>query len=125
MTPKHCARCGRIITPRKQWADQWESVKYCSKACRKHRIRRVDLALESAIVTLLSQGAGQHSICPSEAARMVDESGWPLLKEASRMAARRLAVRGEVEITQGSARVDISTAKGPFRVRRGPHFQFP
>ena len=68
MKSKYCARCGRVMTSRKQWADNWEQVKYCSKACRTHRIRAVDRALESAMVELLGQRSPQNSICPSEAA---------------------------------------------------------
>ena len=78
--------------------------------------------MERAIVSLLSERSPQKSICPSEAARRVDKEGWRPLMESSRMAARRLAVRGVVEITQGSVPVDISKAKGPIRVRRGPNF---
>ena len=107
---------------RKQWANNWEEVKYCSKACRTRRIRPVDQRLEAVIITLLSERSAQKSICPSEAARMVGENDWRALMEPSRMAARRLAVRGIVEVTQGASRVDVSTAKGPIRVRRGPKF---
>jgi len=32
---KPCAACGREMTWRKAWANNWESVKYCSDACRK------------------------------------------------------------------------------------------
>ena len=122
MKSKYCARCGRIMEFRKQWANNWEHVKYCSKACRTARIRTVDQQLEAAMVALLSERTAQKSICPSEAARKVDGEGWRVLMEPSRMAARRLAVRGVVEITQGAVLVDISTAKGPIRVRRGPNF---
>jgi hypothetical protein len=31
---KLCAACGRPFTWRKKWARDWESVKYCSDACR-------------------------------------------------------------------------------------------
>jgi hypothetical protein len=30
---KPCVVCGRNFTWRKKWAKNWESVKYCSKAC--------------------------------------------------------------------------------------------
>lgn len=32
---KPCARCGRTMVWRKKWRLNWESVKYCSDACRK------------------------------------------------------------------------------------------
>jgi len=31
---KLCAVCGRTMTWRKAWAKNWESVRYCSDACR-------------------------------------------------------------------------------------------
>ena len=122
MKSKYCARCGRVMTFRKQWANNWDHVKYCSKACRTRRIRPVDSALESEILVLLLHRSARSSICPSEAARRVEPNDWRDLMEACRMAARRLAVLGVVEICQGSAVVDISTAKGPIRIRRGPKF---
>lgn len=32
---KPCTVCGREMTWRKSWAKNWDSVKYCSEACRK------------------------------------------------------------------------------------------
>ncbi len=32
--PKSCAVCQRPFEWRKKWARDWESVKYCSQACR-------------------------------------------------------------------------------------------
>ncbi len=32
---KRCPACQRDFTWRKKWARDWESVKYCSKACAK------------------------------------------------------------------------------------------
>jgi len=32
---KPCAVCGRPMSWRKAWAKNWESVLYCSDACRK------------------------------------------------------------------------------------------
>ncbi|MBU6305289.1 MAG: DUF2256 domain-containing protein [Betaproteobacteria bacterium] len=32
---KPCQACGRAMVWRKAWAKNWESVKYCSDACRK------------------------------------------------------------------------------------------
>lgn len=34
---KLCAACGRAFTWRKKWARDWESVLYCSDACRKKK----------------------------------------------------------------------------------------
>ncbi|WP_431270289.1 DUF2256 domain-containing protein [Dankookia sp. P2] len=34
---KACAACGRSFAWRKKWAQDWESVRYCSEACRDGR----------------------------------------------------------------------------------------
>lgn len=32
---KPCVSCGKTMTWRKAWANNWESVKYCSERCRR------------------------------------------------------------------------------------------
>ena len=78
----------------------------------------VDARLEAAIGALLDDRRAGASICPSEAARAVDPEGWRDLMPAARAAAGRLAAAGGVEVTQGGAVVDVTTARGPVRVRR-------
>ena len=75
-------------------------------------------ALERTVLELLEQRAADATICPSEAARAVGGEQWRDLMEPARAAARRLVASGDVEITQGGAVVDPSTAKGPIRIRR-------
>lgn len=113
---KTCAVCGRRIEWRKKWERDWDSVRYCSKACRQRKLDDTDRDLETAILGLLTSRTG--TICPSEAARVVDAHGWRDLMEGTRMAARRLVAAGAVEITQNGRVVDPSTAKGAIRIRR-------
>jgi hypothetical protein len=115
---KTCASCGRRIEWRAKWADDWDSVKYCSSACRSHGVTATDRRLEETIDTLLNARAQDATICPSEAARTVGDEDWRDLMEPARRAARRMVARGELEITQGGSVVDPSTAKGPVRLRR-------
>ncbi len=120
-TPKTCASCGRVMTWRKQWAKNWNEVKFCSDACRKRKVRSVDERLEAEILRLLAvRGAGK-TICPSEAARSVaaseEREAWEPLMEPARAAARRLVAQGTIVITQNVTVVDASTAKGPIRLR--------
>lgn len=105
------------MTWRAAWAANWDEVRYCSDRCRRRRIRPVDVALEDTIRALLSERARGATICPSEAARVVDPDGWRGLMEPARAAARRLVDAGVVEITQSGRVVDPSSAKGPIRVR--------
>lgn len=115
---KSCARCGRAMAWRKAWARDWERVRYCGEACRRGRLDATDEALERAILALLEARPRGATICPSEAARAVDETGWRALMERARMAARRLVAQGAVEITQRARVVDPSRARGPIRIRR-------
>ncbi len=82
--------------------------------------RRDDVALEEAIIRLLGTRKQSASICPSDAARAVAPTQWRPLMEDVRAAARRLADRGEVEITQAGRVVDPDSASGPIRIRRPP-----
>jgi hypothetical protein len=124
-SPKTCAACGRTIEWRKKWERNWDSVRYCSDACRRRRVRPVDDELAAAILTLLDDRAGGATICPSEAARRVADQravdDWRTLMEPTRAAARRLVASGDLEIVQGGRVVDPSTAKGPIRLRRRAH----
>ncbi len=122
---KTCAVCGRTITWRKKWERDWESVRYCSDKCRRHRATAADTTLEDQIIARLSQRAAAATICPSEVARDVGGDDWRGLMEPVRQAARRLVARGQVEITQGGTVVDPSSAKGPIRIRRARAFPDP
>lgn len=106
---------------RKSWAKNWDSVRFCSDACRRRKRTATDVALEESILDLLDARAASATICPSEAARAVGGEDWRSLTEPAREAARRLVARDEVEITQSGRVVDPSTAKGPIRVRRVRH----
>lgn len=119
--PKTCASCGRTIEWRRKWARSWDEVRYCSDACRRHKVTGTDRALEASILDLLAARRGGATICPSEAARAVGgEDDWRDLMEPARRAARRLVAAGEVEVTQQGKVVDPSTARGPIRIRRVP-----
>lgn len=115
---KFCGSCGRRIQWRAKWATSWDSVKYCSAACRSHGVTAADLQLEATIVTLLDARARDATICPSDAAKVAGGEEWRDLMEPARRAARRMVARGELQITQGGTVVDPSTAKGPIRLRR-------
>ena len=74
------------MTWRKAWARTWDTVRYCSDACRRGRREAPIAALEQAIVTLLDDRAATASICPSEAARLVAPANWEALMEPARAA---------------------------------------
>lgn len=115
---RSCASCGRTIEWRAKWARDWDSVRYCSDACRRRKVTSTDRDLEQTILGLLGRRANGATICPSEAAKAVGGDDWRDLMEPARRAARRLVAEGDVVITQGGAVVDPSTAKGAIRIRR-------
>jgi hypothetical protein len=119
---KTCIVCGREIQWRKKWQDNWQQVKYFSRACRKAGLTKVDIKLERAIMRLLQSRKPGASICPSEAARAVardnDAQPWRPLMEPARRAARRLVHQGKISIMQGGKIVDPSRFKGPVRLKR-------
>ena len=114
---KVCATCGRTIAWRKKFERNWDDVKFCSAGCREHQPGTQDQALEQAILMLLAKRGRDKTICPSEAARAVAETGWEDLMESARRAARRLVAAGRIDILQKGSIVDGSTAKGPIRLR--------
>ena len=44
---KTCARCGRPFSWRKEWARDWDQVKYCSQRCQGERAVRPDVSPEA------------------------------------------------------------------------------
>jgi hypothetical protein len=117
-----CQRCGRAIEWRRKWAKVWESIRYCSDACRRHRPGAVDHAIEERILALLATRPKNATICPSEAARAEFPRDWRDRMEQVRQAARRLVANGRIEITRQGRVVDPSSAKGPIRLRRARGF---
>jgi hypothetical protein len=115
---KTCVACGRRIEWRAKWARDWESVRYCSDACRRRGVTEGDRTLEAAILALLAVRPAGATILDSDAAKAVGGESWQELAEPTRRAARRLFAAGEIDILQAGAVVDASSAKGPFQLRR-------
>ncbi|MCC3266785.1 DUF3253 domain-containing protein [Arthrobacter gengyunqii] len=74
--------------------------------------------LEAAILGLLAARADTATICPSDAARTVAPDNWRPLMDEARGAAGRLVASGDVDITQRGEVVDLSSVRGPIRIRR-------
>lgn len=101
---KFCASCGRTITWRKAWADDWDQVRWCSAACRRRGLTDHDRDLERRVLG----AAGRTRRFPLAT---VDGD-----REDIRRAARRLAVAGRVRWTQKGHPVDPSTARGDVEI---------
>lgn len=71
------------------------------------------------ILKLLEQRA-PRTICPSEAARLIDAKAWREWMPAVREAAERLAKRGRLDILQKGEKVDMKRVRGPIRLGREP-----
>jgi len=113
-----CEVCGRSIGWRRKWARDWDSIQYCSNACRRRGLTQRDRQIEHIIIDLLEQRSADSSICPSEAARIIaNGDDWRADMEPVRMAARRLQRAGRISIMQKGRPVNPDTAKGPIRLQ--------
>jgi len=73
---------------------------------------------ERVISSLLAELDEGKTICPSEAARALGgDDGFRELMPIVRGAAKEMAARGELEVTQKGRVVDIDSARGPIRLR--------
>lgn len=77
----------------------------------------IDRSLEGTILQLLEKRGRDKTICPSEAAKSVEDENWRSLMPRVMEAAHRLVDRGLVEIVQHGKLVDASRARGPYRLR--------
>ena len=70
------------------------------------------------ILALLARRDQGKTICPSDAARALGgDDGFRPLMPLVREAAAQLVSRGELEVTQSGAVVDLATARGAIRLR--------
>jgi Protein of unknown function (DUF3253) len=90
----------------------------------KHAALTSDEAIAQAILSLLSNRKPDASICPSEAARSLAESGpdWRAMMPRVRAQAATLAMAGHIAITQGGKAIDPQTlfdgsVRGPVRLK--------
>jgi hypothetical protein len=72
--------------------------------------------IERAILGLLAQREEGKTICPSDAARALDDDFRPLMP-AVRETAYAMADEGRLEVTQSGTVVDGRTARGAIRLR--------
>lgn len=82
---------------------------------RHHRIA-------ATIRTLLRSRKPESSICPSDVARAVGGQSWRSVMPVVRDVAAELATDGTIVVTQRDETVDVASARGPVRLRRGPAF---
>ena len=75
-------------------------------------------AAEKAILDLLGARDPDATICPSEAARALDDQHFRELMGTVREAAANLVAAGRIEVTQRGEPVDLASARGPIRLRR-------
>ena len=75
-------------------------------------------AIERAILDLVTARGPAGSICPSEAARLLDPGeGWRRLLGPVRLAASRLSRDGRIEILRKGRVIDPDAMRGVIRLR--------
>ncbi len=112
-----CTVCGRSYGWRKAWDSDWRQLRYCSESCSSRRLGRIDYRLEEALLCILENGNRGDFIHPTDAAKLIDKIGWKSLERLSLNAARRLAVRGKLEMVADGSVVAPNDAKSDIRVR--------
>ena len=115
---KSCWSCGRSFTWRKSFAKNWDAVKYCSNACRKRKLSKIDQQIENTILKLLESQPHPTPLTTGQIADLLDFGNDKNLLESIKRAARRLEAKSFVIITQDGKRVDSSTAKGHLQIRK-------
>ena len=94
---KICKMCGRTFVWRKEWAQDWGVMKYCSDACRGHQPGEAEAALEAiysvAQITPPAESdevfRGHPLAAPTTRASILFYLVWPGLFLASGVLARR------------------------------------
>ena len=99
---------------RAKWADCWEDIQTCSKACRKLGIRSLDRQLEQLHLAYLDAAPAGGVVCPSRAPKSLRPDAWAPLMNRAHAAARRLAHRGELVLVHHNTILDPSHARTPY-----------
>lgn len=73
---------------------------------------------EAAILALLRERGVDATICPSEAARLLDRDHWRELMPDVHAAAARLVSVSQIVIMQGGRVVEPAGIRGPVRLKR-------
>lgn len=111
----HCFSCGRPFELNHRRGGDGNLVKYCSKGCRSKKLEK-NTELEDALLSMIKERSPK-SICPSDFARSYfDEDRWKDQMETVRCAARRLAQKEEIVVTQKGMEVGSLNFKGPIRL---------
>ena len=69
---KSCSSCGRSFTWRKSFAKNWDAVKYCSNACRKRKLSKIDQQIENSILELLEAETYPTPLTSDQIADLLD-----------------------------------------------------
>ncbi len=111
-----CATCARSFEWRAKWSRDWDAVKYCSDQCRRQKPGTLDRRIEEVILSLVTERGKAATICPSEAARALDEDAWRDLMPRVHNASRRLSRGGRIRILKGGKAISADEMRGPVRL---------
>ncbi len=83
-------------------------------------MRDVNADIEHAILELVSQRGVGKTICPSDAARLVDPENWRTHLKQVRRVAVDLSLEGKIAIYRKGKPIDPKTMKGVIRLGLPP-----
>ncbi|MEM6392974.1 MAG: DUF3253 domain-containing protein [Planctomycetota bacterium] len=76
----------------------------------------MSLTPEQAILHLITDRGPTKTICPAEAARLLDPEDWRPHLPAIHSAAKQLHATGQITVTQRGQPINSATARGPIRL---------
>jgi len=100
---------------RKAWEKNWQTLRYCSDACRRQKLDKTGGAIREALLALV--GASPKLCDPLEVARALWPGDWSAHQEDVRRVVRQLAAEGLIALYQNGRRTEELNFKGAIFIR--------
>lgn len=103
---------------RKAWEKNWDSIRYCSDACRRQKLDKTALPVRQALLELVRKAGPGKLSDPLEIAQKLWPTDWQGHAEEVRRVVRQLASEGYIELFQEGRRIEELNFKGPIKIRQ-------
>lgn len=108
MDHKTCKACGRDFQWRKKWANNWEDVKFCSKACSNMNLESLEILKALLLNTIRSSNDGIT----------LDQIKVNYDKKLIHSALRLLEIEGKVELFKANKKIKAQNLNGNIRIKK-------